>query len=60
MYFKKGWVESDPPPFRKRVKKVTKSYCKVKTYHYGREYTEKMTEEKVRKKLTKLINFKNQ
>ena len=42
------------------VKKVTKSYCKVRMYHYGREYTEKMTEEKVRKRLTKLIHFKNQ
>ena len=42
------------------VKKVTKSYCKVRMYHLGRKYTEDMTGEIVRKKLTKLIHFKNQ
>ena len=42
------------------VKTITKNYCKVRMYHLGRQYTDKVTGEKVRKKLTKLILFKNQ
>ena len=42
------------------IQNVTKNYCKVRLYNHGRSYTEKMTGEKVRKKLTKLIHFKNQ
>ena len=42
------------------VKSVTKNYCKVRMYHLGREYSDKVTGEKVRRRLTKLIHFKNQ
>ena len=42
------------------VKKVAKSYSKVRFYHMGKEYSDKVTGQKVRKKLYKLIHFKNQ
>ena len=42
------------------VKSVTKNYCKVRMYHLGREYSDKVTGEKVRTKLTRLVIFKNQ
>ena len=42
------------------VKKIAKNYCKVRFYHMGREFSDKATGEKVRKKLSKLIHFKGQ
>ena len=42
------------------IKLIAKSYCKVRFYHLGKEYSKKLTGERVRKKLNKLILFKHQ
>lgn len=42
------------------IKAVCKSYCKVRIFHLGKRMTEKLAKDKVRKKLSKLILFKNQ
>ena len=44
----------------KLIKVIAKCYTKVRFYHLGREETERLTKEKIRKKLTKLVLFKNQ
>ena len=42
------------------VKLVVKGYCKVRFYHLGKEYSQQLTGDKVRKKLSKLVLFKHQ
>ena len=42
------------------IKTVAKCFCKVRLHHLGKEKTEQITTDKVRKKLSKLILFKNQ
>ena len=42
------------------IKSVSKSYSKIKLYHIGKEYSDRVTGELVRKKFSKLIHFKNQ
>ena len=42
------------------IKSITKMYSKVRMYHLGREQTQKISGEKIRKKYVKLIHFKNQ
>ena len=42
------------------IKTITKSYCKIRLYHLGKEYSQSLTGERVRKKLSKLVLFKHQ
>ena len=42
------------------IKSVSKSYSKIIMYLSSREFSGKVTGERVRKRLTKLIHFKNQ
>jgi hypothetical protein len=42
------------------IKCLAACYAKIRMYHIGRSYSEKLDGEKVRKQLTKLIHFKNQ
>ena len=42
------------------IKTIAKCYCKVRLYHLGKEEAAKLTGQKIRKKLSKLILFKNQ
>ena len=42
------------------IKTVSKNYSKIKLYHLGRVLTDRLTGERVRKKFTKLVLFKNQ
>ena len=42
------------------IKLIAKSYCKVRFYHLGKEYSQQLTGERVKKKLNKLILFKHQ
>ena len=42
------------------IKSISKMYCKVRLYHLGKEFTQKITGEKIRKKYGKLILFLNQ
>ena len=42
------------------IKTITKCYCKIRMYHIGKEATVKLTGQKIRKKLSKLILFENQ
>ena len=42
------------------IKIIAKCYCKVRLYHLGKEATDKISSEKVRKKLNKLVLFKHQ
>ena len=44
----------------KMIKVIAKCYSKVRFYQLGREETEGLTREKIRKKLSKLVLFKNQ
>ena len=42
------------------IKNITKTYCKVRLYHLGREYSQKRAGEQIRQKYTALIHFANQ
>lgn len=42
------------------VKMAACSYCRIKLFHLGKQETEKITGEKVRKQMSKLILFKHQ
>ena len=42
------------------IKRVAKNYCKVRLYHLGKQYSEKLSSTKVRKKLSKLVLFNHQ
>ena len=42
------------------IKNVSKTYSKIRMYHLGKTMSDKITGERVRKKFTKLILFKNQ
>ena len=42
------------------IKTITKCYCKIRMYHIGKEASVKLTGQKIRKKLSKLILFENQ
>ena len=42
------------------IKSITKTYCKVRFYHLGREYSGKLAGEQIRQKYTALIHFANQ
>ena len=42
------------------IKSITKTYCKVRFYHLGREYSGKLAGEQIRQKFTALIHFADQ
>ena len=42
------------------IKTIAKCYCKTRFYHLGKEEAAKLTGQKIRKKLSKLILFENQ
>ena len=42
------------------IKTISQCYSKVRLYHLGKEATEKLDRNKVRKKLNKLVLFKHQ
>ena len=42
------------------VKSIATTYCKVRLFHLGKERSQEITGKKIRKKLGKLIHFKNQ
>ena len=42
------------------IKSISKTYCKVRLYHLGKERSLDVNGKKIRKKLGKLIHFKNQ
>ena len=42
------------------IKTVTRNYCKIRFYHLGKEFSRKLSGQKVRHKLTKLIHQKHQ
>ena len=42
------------------TKSISKAYSKIRLYHMDKEFTQNIGGEKVRKKYSKLIHFKNQ
>ena len=42
------------------IKNISQSYCKIRLFHMGKETTAKLCENKIRKKLSKLVLFKHQ
>ncbi len=42
------------------VKLIVKSFCKIRLFHLGKEATQKISADKVRKRLSKLVLFKHQ
>ena len=42
------------------IKVIAKSYCKIKLHHLGKEYTQKLTGIRIRKKLSKIVLFSHQ
>ena len=42
------------------VKNITAYYARIRLYQLGKKVTDALTGQEVRKKLTKLIQFKNQ
>ena len=42
------------------IKVIAKSYCKIKLHHLGKEYTQKLTGTRIRKKLSKIVLFSHQ
>ncbi len=42
------------------VKLIVKSFSKIRLFHLGKEATQKVSADKVRKRLSKLVLFKHQ
>ena len=44
----------------KLIKTISQCYCKVRFHHLAKSYTDKLSTNRVRKKLTKLVLFEHQ
>ena len=42
------------------IKSVCKNYCKIRMFHIGKQITNKISQDKIKKKYSKLILFKSQ
>lgn len=42
------------------IKIICQSYCKIRFHHMAKEFTTRISGEKIRKKMNKLVLFKNQ